>query len=126
MIVLDTSALLYWAFAPEKLSVNAASAIETADEVIISSISIWEIGLKVKRAKLELPLSPEAFVAHLKGADRVRIEPVTEVTWLKNVDLAWEHKDPADRTIVATAGLFSCPLITSDQEIRLFYPDAVW
>ncbi len=126
MVVLDTSALLYWTFAPEKLTVDAANAIETAHQVIISSISIWEIGLKVKNGKLEIPLSIEAFAARLKEADRVRIEPVTEVTWLKNLDLAWDHKDPADRTIVATASLLACALITSDQEIRSFYANAVW
>lgn len=126
MVVLDTSALLYWTFSPEQLSANAAKAIEEAREVAISSISIWEIGLKVKRGRLELPLSPDAFVLKLKETDRVRIEPVTEVTWLKNLELTWEHKDPADRTIVATAALFSCPLVTSDLEIRSFYAGVVW
>ena len=62
----------------------------------------------------------------LKETDRVRNEPVTEMTWLKNLELTWDHKDPADRTIVATATLFSCPLITSDPEIRSFYANAVW
>lgn len=126
MIVLDTSALLYWAFAPDELSARASQAISEATEVIICSISIWEIGLKVKRGKLEIPLRVEEFVAKLKETDRVRIEPVTEVTWLKNLDLAWDHKDPADRTIVATASLLNCPLATSDQEIRSFYSQAVW
>ena len=126
MVVLDTSALLYWTLAPAQLSEKAAKAIEEAPQVAISSISIWEIGLKVKRGKLELPLSLDAFVLKLKETDRVRIEPVTEVTWLKNLELTWDHKDPADRTIVATSALFSCPLITSDLEIRSFYTNAVW
>ena len=126
MVVLDTSALLYWAFAPEQLSANAASAIARAPQIIISSISIWEIGLKVKRGKLDLPLTPEAFVAKLKATDRVHLEPVTETTWLNNLALIWDHKDPADRTIVATASLLGCPLITSDEEIRAFYVAAVW
>ena len=126
MVVLDTSALLHWTLAPEKLSATAAKALAAALQVVISSISIWEIGLKVKRGKLEIPLSIEAFVAHLKETDRVHIEPVTEMTWLKNLDLAWDHRDPADRTIAATASLLGCPLITSDQELRSFYADAVW
>jgi PIN domain nuclease of toxin-antitoxin system len=126
MVVLDTSVLLYWTFAPDMLSARATQAIQDAPQIIISSISIWEIGLKVKRARLEIPLTPDVFVLKLKETDRVQIEPVTEVTWLKNFDLVWDHKDPADRTIVATAVLFGCPLITSDQEIRSFYPNAVW
>ena len=126
MVVLDTSALIYWAFVPEMLSGRAVAAIAAAQEIVVSSISIWEIGLKVKRGKLELPLSPAAFVVQLEVTDRVRIEPVTAATWLANLALAWEHKDPADRTIVATASLLSCPLVTSDLEIRAFYAAAVW
>jgi PIN domain nuclease of toxin-antitoxin system len=126
MIVLDSSALLYWVFAPDTLSTRASQAINEASQIIISSISIWEIGLKVKRGKLEIPLPIEVFVAKLIETDRVQIEPVTEATWLKNLDLAWDHKDPADRTIVATASMLNCPLVTSDQEIRSFYSQAVW
>ncbi|MCB0251788.1 MAG: type II toxin-antitoxin system VapC family toxin [Anaerolineae bacterium] len=126
MVVLDTSALLFWTLAPDKLSPSAADAIDAAQQVVISSISIWEIGLQVKRAKLALPLSIEAYVTHLKEVDRMHIEPVSERSWLKNLALDWEHKDPADRTIVATARLLGCPLITSDLEIRSFYSEAIW
>jgi PIN domain nuclease of toxin-antitoxin system len=126
MVVLDTSALLYWTFAPDELSPRAAQAISEASQVIISTISIWEIGVKVKRGRLEIPLPVDAFVAKLKETDGVLIEPVTETTWLKNLELVWDHKDPADRTIVATASLLSCPLVTSNQEMRKFYSQAVW
>ena len=108
------------------LSGRAVTVIAAAQEIVVSSISIGEIGLKVKRGKLELPLSAAAFVVRLEVTDRVRIEPVTAATWLANLALAWEHKDPADRTIVATASLLSCPLVTSDLEIRAFYAAAVW
>ena len=126
MVVLDTSALLFWLFAPERLSANAAKAIAAAAGIVISSISIWEIGIKIKRGQLEIPLSPAMLVAKLKESAGVRIEPVTELTWLQNLALTWDHKDPADRTIVATASLLGCPLVSSDLEIRAFYPDAVW
>lgn len=126
MVVLDTSALLFWLFAPERLSANAANAMAAATQIVISSISIWEIGIKVQRGKLELPLSLEMLVAKLNETNGVRIEPVTEKTWLQNLALTWDHKDPADRTIVATAVLLNCPLLTSDLEIRAFYPAAVW
>ena len=48
--------------------------------------------------------------AKSNGTDRVHLEPVTEVTWLENLALAWDHKDPADRTI---AFRYSCLLYTS-------------
>ena len=125
-VVLDTSALLYWTIADEHLTMKAVQAITQAEQIIVSSISIWEIGLKVKNAKLSLPLSIQEYVVALKQTDRVQIVPVTEITWLKNLELNWTHKDPADRTIVATASLLSCPLITSDQAIRAFYNRSIW
>lgn len=126
MLLLDTSALLYWTLTDDGLSTNASQAIKQAQKLMISSISIWEIGLKVKIAKLALPLPLQAYVDHLKDARNVQIIPVTEETWLKNLELIWDHKDPADRTIVATAMLLNCPLVTSDQKIRSFYDKAIW
>ena len=126
MLVLDTSALLYWTLADAKLSTNAAEAIRQDLEIMISSISIWEIGLKVKRARMSLPLSFPAYVDRLKEVDKVQVLPVTETTWLKNLELDWDHKDPADRTIVATAIMLGCPLVTSDARVRSFYGAAIW
>jgi PIN domain nuclease of toxin-antitoxin system len=48
MIVLDTSVLVYATANTARLSVHASQAIEETDQMIISSISFWEIGLKVK------------------------------------------------------------------------------
>ena len=126
MIVLDTAVLLYWTLARDELSPRAAQAIDGAQEIIISSISIWEIGLKAKRGKLGLPLPVREYVERLLEAERVRIMPVTEATWLANLELPWDHNDPADRTIVATAGLLGCPLITSDREMLSYYTAAIW
>ncbi len=126
MILLDTSALIYWTFVPSSLTERASAAIAAAEVVLVNSISLWEVALKVKRGKLELPLSPAAFAAKLETTDRVRIEPVTAAIWLASVGLKWEHKDPADRVIVATASLLGCPLVTSDLAIRGFYTATLW
>jgi len=126
VIVLDTCALIFWTLDPDRLSSAAREAIDATKRKIISSISIWEIGLKVKREKLVLPLSVEDYVDNLKKVEGVEIFPVDEKTWLKNLQLDWPHRDPADRTIVTTATLLSCPLITSDGVIRSFYAETIW
>jgi PIN domain nuclease of toxin-antitoxin system len=126
MVVLDTSAVLYWTLDPERLSSAARRAIEDADRLVISSISVWEIGLKVKRGKLTIPLSISEYADRLERLDRLEILPVDMRTWLENLALNWEHRDPADRTIVATARLLGCPLIASDRSIAEFYEETVW
>jgi PIN domain nuclease of toxin-antitoxin system len=125
-IVLDTSALIYWTLDQARLTPRATESLAQAMEIVVSAISIWEIGLKAKQGKLELPLSVHAYVDRLHRLERVTLEAVTVTVWLENLALAWEHKDPADRTIVATAVLAGCPLITSDRAIRDFYPQAIW
>ena len=57
MIVLDTSALIFWTLDPERLSQTAARTISDADRIALSSISIWEIGIKVQKERLSLPVS---------------------------------------------------------------------
>ena len=126
VIVLDTSVLLFWTLDRDRLSRPAARAIANADRIGLSSISIWEIGIKVKREKLAIPLAIEEFTDKLEQIDRLDILPVDARTWIKNLELNWDHRDPADRTIVATASLHACPLVTSDSAIRAFYSQTVW
>lgn len=126
MVVLDTSAVLFWTLNPEMLSSTAATVIAREDQLLMSSISIWEIGIKVKRGKLVLPLSVREYVERLRNVDRVEILAVDELAWLDSLDLEWEHRDPADRVIVATARRFGCPLVTSDTAMAQFYERVVW
>ena len=126
MVVLDTSALIFWTLDRDRLSGAAAAAIAEADRILVSSISIWEIGIKVNRGGLSIPLTVQEFADRLIQVDRVELLPVDTATWLKNVELEWEHRDPADRTIVAVAFLHSCSLVTSDRKIREFYPQTIW
>lgn len=126
MIVLDTSALLYWTLDPAQLSAKAELTISQAERIVISSISIWEIGLKVKRGKLEIPLTMTEYVERLQRLEAIEIRPVDVQAWLDNLDLAWEHRDPADRMIVALAARLGCPLITSDRVIAGYYPETIW
>ncbi|MCS6828457.1 MAG: type II toxin-antitoxin system VapC family toxin [Caldilinea sp.] len=126
MIVLDTAALLYLLFQRERLSGVAMQAISTADALLLSSISIWEIAVKVKKKKLVLPMSPRELTSRLHGVDRVRFAAVSDEIWLTAADLEWSHQDPADRVIVATAQQWRCHLVTSDTVIRAYYPLSIW
>lgn len=126
MVVLDTSALLFWTLDRNRLSEAASGAISEADRVLVSSISIWEIGIKVARGGLSIPLSVREYSERLERIARVDVLPVDTGIWLANLELSWGHRDPADRTIVATAVVNDCPLVTSDRAMRGFYPRAVW
>lgn len=123
---MDTATLLYWMFEPARLSPDAEYALRPPGDLLVSSISLWEIGIKVKRGKLSIPMSTRELRDRLTVTDRVKLLPVDDETWLTNVELPWAHADPADRTVVATAQLQSSDLVTPDTEIRAFYPRAIW
>jgi PIN domain nuclease of toxin-antitoxin system len=126
MIVLDTAVLLFWTLDPQKLSSIARQAIDGADRIVVSSISIWEIALNVKLGKLELPLPAASYVEGLQRLERLEIQALDVQTWLDNLALEWDHRDPADRTIVALAKRFGCALVSSDRIILDFYAQAIW
>jgi PIN domain nuclease of toxin-antitoxin system len=122
VIVLDTHALLWWALDPDRLSPRAAAAVRDMEREggFASSISVWELGVKIQRGKLDLGISIEEFSRRLDRTGAIQLLPVDTATWLKSLDLAWDHRDPADRIIVATALLRGTPLVTADDQIRRF------
>ena len=129
MIVIDTHVLLWWALDPEKLSVEARCRVEEMERSggFASAISIWELGIKVKRGKLDLPISVDELANRIERGHVLELLPVDTRTWLRSLSLAWEHPDPADRVIVATALMRGLPLLTKDATIHAFSGvDCIW
>jgi len=128
MVLLDTCALVWWTLDPHKLSHAASKAcgeIETFGG-FISSISLWEIGIKIKKGRLDINITLEEYVSRLNQIEGLEIIPVDENIWAKNISLDWPHKDPADRTIVATAILKDLSIVSKDRGIKDFYPKIIW
>lgn len=125
-MILDTCVLLWRAFEPHKLSDKAARAISIAKDIVVSSISVWEIGIKVKNRRLEIPFAIETFVERLKQIHNLKIIPVNETIWMESLYLPWKHRDPADRVIVATAKKLGYPIVTNDKIIKSFYKNNIW
>ena len=122
MIVIDTHILLWWVNRSGSLSDAAEKAIkETLDsdsEVIISSISSWEISMLIEKGRLVLSMDVESWIDMVSQIDGVRFIPVDNEISVKSTLLPGEfHKDPADRMIVATARKLAVPLITADEKI---------
>ncbi len=120
--------MIWWTNKAEKLSETVKRILtNTSDNhFVISSISFWETGIKIKRGILDIGMAVEDYVRKMQMAAEVSIISVDENIWIENLNLNWEHRDPADRTIVATAKLRSIPIITKDRIIRDYYSAAVW
>lgn len=123
MIVLDTHALLWWASGDEtQLSPAAMQAIQAelaGGQILVSSISAWELAMLVARERVALSMDIEEWLSVVGQVEAVRFVPVDNEIAVKSVGLPGElPKDPADRIIVATARKVAAPLITADEKIR--------
>jgi PIN domain nuclease of toxin-antitoxin system len=128
-VVLDTAVLLWWTHRRDELTRRAADTIASAlarDSCIVSAISLWEIALKARRGTLDLHLPITEYARRVERISGLRIRDVDVKTWLQNVSLDWSHRDPADRTIVATAQIHDAALVTSDAVMRDYYARSVW
>ena len=94
--------------------------------VLVSSVSFWEIGLKAERGMLELGDSFDGFMTRIESMSGLSILPVDLGIWRQVLALDWDHRDPADRIIVATAMHHQATLLSSDRAIRAFFQEAVW
>jgi PIN domain nuclease of toxin-antitoxin system len=95
-------------------------------EGIISSISIWEIGIKIKNNQLDIGMTIEKYTKLLYELGYLKIIPVDEQIWMQNLALDWKHPDPADRTIVATAMIHRSSIVTADENIKIFFDNHIW
>ncbi len=133
MIVLDTHALVWWVNGSKDLSKFAKRAIERErkaedGEIVVSSISAWEIAMLMRKERLLLSMDVETWLETVAEIPGVRFYPVDNEIAVKSTELPGEfHKDPADRMIVALARQLSVPLITSDERIRVYrHVKTVW
>ena len=125
-LLLDTHAWVWWLNGSAELPSGLAQAIHSARaqaRLWVSSISVWEVALLVRRRRLTLSIPVPAWLTSAEALAGVRFLPVDSGIAARAVELADLHGDPADRIIVASAERLGATLITNDE--RLLAHDAV-
>jgi PIN domain nuclease of toxin-antitoxin system len=119
LILLDTHMWIWFNLAPELLPREVGNAIsERNNEFCISAMSIWETILAAKKGRISLLLGPEESVREWLLSSLMAVIPLDSEIAILSCTLPFEHNDPADRFIGATAYKLGCQLATSDDRLR--------
>jgi PIN domain nuclease of toxin-antitoxin system len=89
--------------------------------ILLSSVSVWEIALLVDTGRVALDGPVDAWVERFLDRPGVEAIPLDYSAAARSYRLhPLEHRDPADRLLIATAIELGCPLITYDERIDSF------
>jgi PIN domain nuclease of toxin-antitoxin system len=121
-LLLDTHAWVWQLLEPERLSGAAAAAIDDpANELFLSPISVWETLVLGRKGRLRLAPEPATWVRDALAVSPVTMVSVTHAIALRSDGLAgYEHQDPADRFLIASALVEQMTLVTRDSRIRRY------
>ncbi len=126
-LLLDTHALLWWWTDDKRLPESARSLIaDSANTVLVSAASAWEIATKQRLGKLDLVPEVTARFSELVAADGFDHLPVTHVHSLRAGSFDCAHRDPFDRMLAAQSMLEVLPLMTRDPAFSQFDVQTVW
>lgn len=126
-LLLDTHALLWTLANNPKLSVTARAAIaDPAAELLISSVSAFEITTKHRLGKLpEFATVARDFPAILADLEYSSVSVRMAHAALAGA-LDHPHKDPFDRLLIAQARIERVPIVSNEKLFDDFGVERIW
>lgn len=114
-VLLDTHVYLWWLQDHPKLSDRARELITGADEVYVSSASIWEASIKAAIGKLDVNVDDLVTEIERSGFQELQVSArhAAAVRKLPNI-----HQDLFDRLLVAQAACEPLRFLTHDGKLK--------
>ena len=126
MTVLDTHTWVWWVDGDPRLSSAAQAAIESSDELGVSTISVWELATLERLGRLAVLPDLRTWVRRALAYSNVTTCPVTpEIALAAGSLLPPFPGDPADRIIYSTALATNTRLVTADRRMARHDPTRI-
>lgn len=126
-LLLDTQVWLWMIAERERFDAETAAVLEnSANELLLSAASSWEIAIKHSLGKLTLPAPPARYVPQQIAKTGVTPLLIEHSHALRVADLPAHHRDPFDRLLVAQAELEGVTLLTADRQFEPYGIPIEW
>jgi len=124
-LLLDTHIALWFEGGHEGLLAATRNLIEDCwnggGSICLSAVSVWEIAMLVHAGRIKFQIPIELWVERFLDRPGMVTVPLDYRAAARSYRLHHlEHRDPADRLLIATAIDLGCPLVTYDDSIRRF------
>jgi PIN domain nuclease of toxin-antitoxin system len=114
-LLLDTHIWIWSKLDPQRIGKGAAQMLSNhGNDLWLSPVSVWEALTLMQKGRIRVG-DPLAWVE--RAAEQLREAPLTQEIVRTAFALPWEHPDPADRFLAATAKVLKLTLVTADQKL---------
>lgn len=115
-VLVDTHVLIWYLEGHKSLSRTKRDVvIDPANEVFVSTASLWEIAVKISISKLKLKTLLTDVINQL-AVQSIDILTIAPGHVLQVATLPLHHRDPFDRMIIAQSKVEFLTIVTSDPE----------
>ena len=119
MILIDTHVLVWLDQGSDRLGKDSRKLIDAAlaeNELVVASISFWEIAMLVEKKRLTFTMNLADWRNDLliNGLNEFALKGDVGIVAARLTDF---HGDPADRIIIATALSTAAKIVTADEKI---------
>jgi PIN domain nuclease of toxin-antitoxin system len=125
-LLLDTHTLIWFLNGDKQLSQKVRNEIEnTNNKKVVSIASVWEIAIKTSLNKFNFPKGLKGIV-ELIHENNFEILPISINHTLLVSTLAFHHRDPFDRILVAQSQAESLTIAIKDENIKQYDVKTIW
>ncbi|MEM8603956.1 MAG: type II toxin-antitoxin system VapC family toxin [Cyanobacteria bacterium P01_H01_bin.121] len=125
-LLLDTHIVIWYFQDDQKLRSNISKLLEdSSNHLYLSSISLWEIAIKLNIGKLNLEIEFSDF-QRLLTQFSIATLPISFADTQEYVALALHHRDPFDRMLIAQAIANSLTIVSTDGVFDAYPVQRLW
>ncbi|MDQ6958873.1 MAG: type II toxin-antitoxin system VapC family toxin [Mariprofundaceae bacterium] len=126
-LLLDTHTFIWAATLDERLSSKAKTLLLDSDnELLLSTASIWEMAIKTSLGKLILKQPIEQTINEQIQINGLQILNIESAHALAMASLPWHHRDPFDRLLICQGKLENLIILGRDSVMDAYGVDRVW